>query len=218
MNGTREPNKTVAGAGELDPRDAARLLDQTRRRAQRQFDRRPPALMLTAAVVVLIAYGAAWLSVRGQHPYAGPSAVALVVLYSTVAVWAIIVAAVYRRATAGVRGRSAQKRRAEALTFGTIWIAVYVFQGALHHAGASHAIVYGIYPAVAPALIVGAAAAAHQAARENWGIAAFASGAVALAAGAAFAGPSAVWAVMGVGLSVLLAGRAGFEIARSRGS
>jgi hypothetical protein len=88
--------------------------------------------------------------------------------------------------------------------FAVIWIFVYVFQGALAHAGASHAIAYGIYPAVAPLLIVGSAAAAHQAAVRNWSWARLALGAVVLAGVASYFGPRAVWGILAIGLSTLL--------------
>ena len=138
--------------------------------------------MLIGAAVVLLAYGAVWWSVRGQHPYSGPSGTALAVLYTTLIVWVVVVAVVFRRATSGVSGRSRRQQGADGAAFGTIWIAVYVFQGALHHAGASHAIVYGIFPAAAPLIIVGAAAAAHAAARENWRMLGVAIAVVALGA------------------------------------
>jgi hypothetical protein len=197
---------------ELDPREAAALLEQTTRRARRQLDLQPPLLMLTAAVVVLVAYGAVWLSVRNQHPYDGPSGTALVVLYGTIAVWAVFVGVVTRRATSGVSGRSAQRRRLEALAFGVAWVSVYVFQGALHHAGASHAIAYGIYPAAAPIIIVGSAAATYEAAVENWEWMGFAAAAVGVAAIAAYTGPATVWAVVGLGLAALLVARAASRI------
>jgi hypothetical protein len=57
---------------------------QTQRQAQRGLDFRSPWLSLFAAAVALVAFGAVWLSVRGQHPYTGPTAVALVVLYAVV--------------------------------------------------------------------------------------------------------------------------------------
>jgi hypothetical protein len=159
-------------------------------------------------VVVPVAYGAVWLSVRGQHPYSGPTGTALAVLYSTLIVWIVLVATFYRRATSGVSGRSSRQRGVEGAAFVTIWIAIYVFQGALYHAGASHAIVYGIYPAAAPLIIAGSAAATYTAAKENWPSVGFALAAVALAAIGAFAGPAGVWAVIGIGLCLLLVGRA----------
>jgi hypothetical protein len=186
---------------ELDPRRAAALLEQTTRQTERQFELQPPLLLMAAAVTVLVAYGAVWLSVRNQHPYSGPSGTALAVLYGTLALWIVLVTTVLRRA---LRGRSSRQRKIEGITFAAIWICVYVFQGALHHAGASPAIVYGIYPAAAPLLIVGSAAAAYEAARENRPRAGLAAAAVVLAAIASFTGPADVWGVIGVGLCALL--------------
>lgn len=193
--------------GELDPREAAALLEQTAQQAERRFDMRPPILTLAAAVTVLVAYGAVWLSVRHQHPYSGPSGTALAVLYGTLAAWILLNFMIVGRA---LSGRSSPQRRAQGLVFGAIWISVYVFQGALHHVDPRAAIAYGIYPAVAPLVIVGAAAAGYQIARENPAEAGFAVSAVALGAFAAFAGPAAVWGVTGVGLcGLLLLGAAG---------
>jgi cytochrome bd-type quinol oxidase subunit 2 len=200
---TPEP---VDDGGELDPRDAAALLGRTAQQAEREFDLRPPLLTLAAAVTVLVAYGAVWLSVRNQHPYSGPTGTALAVLYGTLAVWIVLVATVTHRA---LSGRSSKQRRLEGVVFAAIWICVYVFQGALYHAGASKGIVYGIWPAVAPLIVVGAAAAAYETARQNRTTAGFALAAVLLGTFASFAGPAGVWGVMGVGLcSLLLLGAA----------
>ena len=83
MNGTRDTDQITADedGGGLDPREAARLLVQTQRQAQRGLDFRSPQFSLFAAAAALIAFGAVWLSVRGQHPYKGPTAVGLVGLY-----------------------------------------------------------------------------------------------------------------------------------------
>lgn len=199
--------------GELDPREAAALLEQTTQRARREFEIGPPILLLAGAVTVLIAYGAVWLSVRNQHPYSGPSGTALAVLYGTLAVWIALVTNVMRRA---LSGRSSRQRRLEGITFGAIWICVYVFQGALHHTDHNHAIAYGIYPAVAPLIIVGAVAAGYEAARDNWARAGFAASAVVLGAFASFAGPAGVWGVVGVGLCVLLLTGAAAQLWRRR--
>jgi hypothetical protein len=194
---------TAHDGGELDPATAAALLEQTTRKAQREFDIRPPLLTLAGAITVLITYGALWLSVRDQQPYSGPSGTALAVLYGTLTVWIVLVAVVLRRATSGVAGRSSRERHAAGIAFATVWICVYVFQGALHHAGAGNAIVYGLYPAAAPILVVGGAAAAYEAARQNWRFMGFALAGVVIAAAAAFAGPAGVWGVVGIGLCVL---------------
>jgi len=193
--------ETADEDGELDPREAASLFEQTTRQAARQFDIQPPLLMFAAAVTVLVAYGAVWLSVRDQHPYSGPSGTALAVLYGTLAVWIVLVTTVLRRA---LSGRSSRQRLLEGIVFGAIWICVYVFQGALHHTDPDHAIAYGVYPAVAPLIIVGAAVAGYEAAREKRAHAGFAIAVVILGALASFAGPADVWGVTGVGFCILL--------------
>jgi hypothetical protein len=206
--GQRNPDlyETVAaeeGAeGEaLDPREAAALLEEATKQAQQRFDLRPTFMIFAAAVTVLIAYGAVWLSVRHQHPYSGPTGTALAELYGTLGVWIALNVAVMHRS---LSGRSSRQRRLEGIVFGAIWVCVYVFQGALHHADPSHAIAYGVYPAVAPLIVVGAAAAGYEVGRQEVARAVFAAAAVLLGALAAFAGPAGVWGVTGVGLCCLL--------------
>ena len=141
MQGTPE-----SASGGLDPREAARLLEQTRREAQRKLDLSSPLLSVLGAAVVLVALGAVWLSVRGQHPYKGPTAAGLLVMYGILACWIGVVVTFRRRATAGVSGRSIRQQRAYAAAVVTALVGVSVFQGVLKHDGASLAIVYGIYP------------------------------------------------------------------------
>jgi hypothetical protein len=129
-------------------------------------------------------------------------------LYAFVAVAAVAVGLDARRATAGVSGRSSRQRLIQAIPQAAAFLAVYVLQGALLHDGASHAIVYGIVPAAGPLIIVGAAAAGHAGAREDWRLLSLAIAVVAVGAGSAFAGPAAVWLVAGVGLCAVLVCRA----------
>jgi hypothetical protein len=146
VNGTSDTSnaETYEDEGGLDPREAARLLVQTQRQAQRGLDFRSPWLTLLAAAVALVAFGAVWLSVRGQHPYRGPTAVALVVLYAVVLIRIGTVVFAHRRATAGVSGRSVSQQRAEGAALAAALVAVYVLMGALAHDGASDAVVYGV--------------------------------------------------------------------------
>ena len=59
---------TVGDFGEFDPRAAPTILDQTTRRAARQFEFASPLLTLIQAAALPAACGAMWLSVRGQNP------------------------------------------------------------------------------------------------------------------------------------------------------
>ena len=66
--------KDGPGTGEaagLDAQGAAVIAQEARERARRELWVRRPVLFVTWGLVVLVSYGAMWLSVRGQHPYTG---------------------------------------------------------------------------------------------------------------------------------------------------
>jgi len=63
MQGTHETRRADDGDG-LDPREAARLLVQTEREAQRQFNLSPLWITAVMGAVILVAYGALWRSPR----------------------------------------------------------------------------------------------------------------------------------------------------------
>jgi hypothetical protein len=206
MQGT--PDTTSSGEGGLDPRDAARLLEQTRRSAQRKFGLSSPLLSLLGAAVVLVALGAVWLSVRGQHPYKGPTAAGLVFMYGILAGWIAVVVIFRRRAMAGLSGRTVRQERAYAAAVVTALVGVSVFQGVLKHDGVSLGIVYGTYPLTAQLIALGALGAVIAAARDEWP--GFGVGiAIALVAtGSAFAGPRGVWLSNAIGCCVVVLGYA----------
>ena len=201
---------TTDGDGdELDPREAARLLAQTEREARRQFDLSPQWINAVMGAVILVAYGALWLSTRGQHPYMGPSLGVIALVYLGVAVAFAVSVKVYRRATAGVSGPSVRQQQVEGIAILVSFVlGSPVLQGAMHHYGASNAIVYGVIPAAAPLIIVGTTAlgiAASKADRPLFG----ASLAVVIAGVvAAFVGPSDAWLAAGIGLFIALVGYA----------
>jgi hypothetical protein len=91
MNGPRDTNEaeTADEGGGLDPREAATLIEQTKRQARRQFALQTPLLALIGAAFFLVAYGTIWLSVREQHPYQGPTGTALGVFYGLVIVMSV---------------------------------------------------------------------------------------------------------------------------------
>jgi hypothetical protein len=201
MSDTR--NTTAESGGGLDPRQAAVLLDQTTLRARRQFEPNPPWLLAIRAVLALGVYGALWLSVHGQHPYAHPTAAVIPVGVAVGIVNVVATAAVAKRATTGISGRP-RLRPAEIALMAVVWVGVFVAMGALAGAGVSNTIVYGLFPAAAPPIVAGLAWAGIMAARADWracgsGLAAAAVGAVAVVAG-----PAGAWAVVGMGLFLVL--------------
>ncbi len=88
MPGTHDMDQTASAddGGRLDPREAARLLAHADREARRQFNLSPPWITTLMAALILLAYGALWLSTRGQHPYTGPSLGVVALVYTAVAV------------------------------------------------------------------------------------------------------------------------------------
>jgi hypothetical protein len=221
MGGTSGTGADACGdGGELDPQAAALLLAQSQRQAQRALDFRSPRLSLLAAAIALAAFGAIWLSVRGQHPYRGPTPAGLVVLYAVVAVRIGTFLYAYRRATAGVTGGSARRQRREGAAVAVALLAVYLVMAALAHAGASDQVVYGVYVGTATLIVLGTFGAARSAVRADWPGLGLSVAIMLVAAGSAFAGPRGVWLSDGVGLCAVLAGYSAVQawLLRSPGS
>ena len=209
----RTPDTTTAGnGGHFDPQQAAALLDQTTQQARRRFTPGPPLLWVYRAAFVLVAFGGYWLSVRGHRdPYSAPPGGLVAVIFALVAInigwstWAL------KRAGAGVSGPAQRKRRAWIGVMLVAWVAAYAFTVPLYHASASHP-VWGLYPASAPLMIVGLAAAATSAARRDWPIAGTTLAIAIIAAVAGFGGPAGAWLIMGIGLSAVCLGTAAFTV------
>jgi hypothetical protein len=182
----------------FEPREAADLLVSTGREARRRFEPRAPLVALICAVAVLAIYGTLWLSVRDQHPYVGPSDTATAWAYTILAVSIVVSVTAYRRATQGITGRSRKEDGLAWLAVGVPWVAVYVFMAALHAAGAGTGVVYGVFNATGPWLVVGAAVAGVAAGRGRLGGIAIGLSVVAIGTFAAFFGPAGAWGVLGV--------------------
>ena len=203
--------------GNFDPQQAAVLLDQTTRQARRTFTPLTPLLWVFRAVVVLVAFGGYWLSVRDRDPYSAPSGGLLAVIFVLVAInigwstWAI------KRAGAGVSGPAQRKRQAWLGVMLVVWVVAYAVTAPLYHAGAGHP-VWGLYPANAPLLIVGLAGAATAAVCKYWPMASIILGLAIVAAVAGFGGPAGAWLILGVGLCAVMLGAAAFTVWQQRRS
>jgi hypothetical protein len=210
MQGTRDTDKTTTADGDdgLDPREAARLLAQTKQDAKRQFNLSPSWITAFGGVVILVGYAALWLSTRGQHPYSGPSAGAIVLVYVAVVGSIAVSAKLYQRATAGVSGPSVRQQRVEGVAILISYLGSPVIQGAMKHYGASHAIVYGVIPAAGPLIIVGTTVLGIAASKADWPQFGAALTVVTAGTVALFVGPSAAWLAAGIGLLIAVAGYA----------
>jgi hypothetical protein len=192
----------AGNGGTFGPEQAAALLDQTTQQARRKFQPSPPWLLATRAVLVLAALGAIWLSVRGQHPYRGPTAADIPVLVAFIVVNFAATVAVRRHAIAGVSGRT-RFSQGEIAVLVLAFAATAVAMAGLGTAGVD----FATYP-TSVLVIPGLAWAVLMAARANRRE--FATGIAIVVIGivGAFAGPAGAWAVAAVGLCVMLLGNA----------
>src|ERR1700677_4188918 len=105
--------KDGTGTGQpvdMDAATAAAIMKDTRDQALRKLRPDHRATFTAWGLLWLFGDGAMWLTVRGQHPYHGPSpaAYAAVVLIASLAALASVEA---NRAESGVGGLSAVRRR-----------------------------------------------------------------------------------------------------------
>jgi hypothetical protein len=199
MGPTPDTTISAGNGGNFDPQQAAALLDQTTQQARRKLAPSPPWLLAIRAVAVLAVCGTVWLSVRGQHPYQGPTAAVIPVLVAFIILNFGATVAVRARAMAGIRGRS-RLRPAEIIILVAAFAATIVFMAA---AGVS----YGRYPTTV-LIVPGLAWAAILVARAGWRRAGTGLAVAVVGVAGAFAGPAGAWAVAGVGLCAVLLGRA----------
>ena len=188
--------------GTFGPEQAAALLDQTTQRARRKLQPSPPWLLATRAVMVLAALGVIWLSVRGQHPYKGPTAADIPVLIGFVVVNFAATVAVRARAVAGVSGRTRFSQGEIAVLVASFAVTV-VAMAVL----AADGVGLATYP-TSVLVIPGLAWAALMAARRNRLEVAIGIAIVVMGILGAFAGPAGSWAVAAVGLCAVLLGNA----------
>lgn len=205
------PGTTAENGDGFDAQQAAALLDQTRRKAMRQFEPAQPWLLAIRAVLVLATLGAVWLTVRGQHPYTGPRASALLIVAAFVIVNFGATVTIRRRATAGVHGRS-RFTPVEVTVLAASWVAPYAVMAGLGETGDSRS---GSLLTV-PLIVVGLTFAVVMAMRGGWracgtGLAVAATGAV-----GASVSQAGAWVVTAVGLCVTLLGSAAIIAARLR--
>jgi hypothetical protein len=190
------------GAAAMDAQDAAVIMQQARERAGRELRVRRPVLFVTWGLVLLVGYGAMWLSVRGQRPYTGPAWETLLLGFLLVLAAAVVTAQVVDWAASGVGGRSELQRGIFVLALISGFAALQIEKSAMVHAGASKPVA-GMLGAAAPVLAAGMVFVATAALGGlNWPRLALGGWLLAVAAGGTWGGPVtnlAVYALAGGG-------------------
>ena len=116
---------------DMSVQEAAAVVRDARARARRELVISAPLVYAAWGLVWLIGYGAMWLSVRGQHPYSGPSgvSVAAVFVLAGFAIAAVLVIA--SKAAAGIDGQSVRHRRIIGSTWATGYLILLIVQAAI---------------------------------------------------------------------------------------
>jgi hypothetical protein len=141
-------------AAGMDAQQAAVIMQQARERARRELAVRRPVLFVTWGLVVLVGYGALWLSVRGQHPFHGPTVPAIVTLVGLFVAAAIITARFIDRVSSGVGGPSVLQRGIFVSALAAGGFAMGTFIHAASNVGADRRLL-ALIAAAAPLLVVG---------------------------------------------------------------
>lgn len=196
-------------AAGMDVQHAAVIMRQARERARRELAVRRPVLFVAWGLALLAGYGALWLSVRGQHPFVGPTAPAIVTLVALSLVATIVTVWVVDRASSGVGGPSVLQRGSFVLALAAGGAALAIFKLAVSHAGAGRPVV-ALIGAAAPLLVAGLVFVASCAINGilDWPRLALGLWLLAVAAEGAWAGPVtylAVCALAGGGGILLMA-------------
>jgi hypothetical protein len=182
---------------QLDVHEAAAIMADAREHALRELRASYPLLFTVWGLFFLIGYGVLWLSVRGQHPYTGPTPPALLVLTLLLAAAGVTTVISVGRAATGVGGATAALRRVHGLAQVLGLVGVFTLEGGLAHAHASDSLL-GVYGAVAPMLVTGVVYAASPASWQDWSTRTLGGWLVLVAAGSAYAGPVGVWGIVGL--------------------
>jgi len=106
----------------MSVQEAAAVVQDARARARKELVINAPLVYTAWGLVWLIGYGAMWLSVRGQHPYTGPSGVSIAAVFVLAGFAVAAVLVIASRAATGIDGQSVRHRR----IIGSTWAIGYL--------------------------------------------------------------------------------------------
>jgi hypothetical protein len=116
---------------DMSVQEAAAVLQDARARARKGLVISAPVVYVAWGLVWLLGYGAMWLSVRGQHPYTGPSGVSIAAVFVLAGFAVAAVLVVAGKAAAGIGGRSVRHRRIIGSTWATGYLALLIVAPAI---------------------------------------------------------------------------------------
>jgi hypothetical protein len=127
---------------DMSVQEAAAVVQDARTRARRELVISAPLVYTAWGLVWLLGYGAMWLSVRGQHPYRGPSGVSIAAVFVLAGFAAAVVLVIASRAVAGIDGRSARYRRIILATWATGYLILLLVQAGISSSVSTRALAF----------------------------------------------------------------------------
>jgi hypothetical protein len=126
----------------MSVREAAAVAQDARTRARKELVISAPLVYTAWGLVWLLGYGAMWLSVRGQHPYRGPSGVSIAAVFVLAGFAVAVVVVIARRAVAGIDGRSARYRRIILATWASGYVILLLVQAGISTSVSTRALAF----------------------------------------------------------------------------
>ena len=127
---------------DMSVQDAAAVVQDARTRARKELVISTPIVYAAWGLVWLLGYGGMWLSVRGQHPYSGPSGVSIAAVFILAASAITTVLVVISKTVAGIGGRSARDRRTLMMTWAIGYLALLIVDGELSSSVSARALAF----------------------------------------------------------------------------
>jgi hypothetical protein len=137
----------------MSVQEAAAVVRDARARARRGLVICAPVVYAAWGLVLLLGYGAMSLSVRGQHPYTGPSGASIAVVYGLAALAVAAVVVIISKTVAGIDGQSARSRSIVLRTYSTGYLILLCLQVAIKSSGSTRTFAFAAF--AAPLLLAG---------------------------------------------------------------
>jgi hypothetical protein len=138
---------------DMSVQEAATVVQDTRARARKELVISTPLVYMAWGLVWLIGYGAMWLSVRGQHPYTGPSGVSMAAVFVLVGFAVAAVLVIASKAAAGIDGRSVRHRRIIGATWAIGYLSLLIVAPAISSSVSTRTLAFISF--AGPMLLVG---------------------------------------------------------------
>jgi hypothetical protein len=190
----------------MSVQEAASVVQDARTLARKELLINAPLVYLAWGLVWLIGYGAMWLSVRGQHPYTGPSgiSIATVLVLAGFAIAAVLVIA--SRAVSGIDGQSVRHRRILIVSWAIGFLILLIVQAGISSSVSARTLAFVAF--AGPVLLAGLMYLLAARLGSSWLVLVFGAWLIVVGVSCAWLAPAAILAICalaGGGAFLLLA-------------